>query len=341
MAEYKMTKEEIKAGITLYNNKLTVYGYIQTQLIDKDANPFNTDLLDFSVTANEVFIIDPNSNKIKLLKAKELIMLYDESKKLKTLTYTENIMEQINTSKSIISQAYKGFSIIDYIGKKALSKSSAKLQTLFAEMREYNKLLVDYLVELKKGVSGNIEDYLDIYFFKKEINMKKVVKELKNFLLNREYAFTIHLEDTPCDNYVKWKDSWVDPVKGTMKIYTGGSNHTIYDEDSMGATLNILARAWHDEYHYIADLDFSYEGEMRVQELQWNELKRAKLSEEAQLLFLLDMVGQTTFYQKSKKNLYKQNYIVNMWYSMYLNKYDATVSSLPFETIKQRIKDIV
>jgi hypothetical protein len=171
--------------------------------------------------------------------------------------------------------------------------------------------------------------------------MKQAVKNLKWFLLNRDYVFTIHLEDKPCDNYAIWTTKWVDRVNNIMKIFIGGSNHTIYDEDSMGATLNILARAWHDEYHYLADLDFSYRGEMKVQELQWYELKRARVTEEAQLLFLIDMVGQTTYYQKTDKFLDRQCYTVDLWFSEYKSKYGISLQGLNFETIRQRIKDIV
>jgi len=171
--------------------------------------------------------------------------------------------------------------------------------------------------------------------------MKQAIADLKWFLINRKYAFIVHLEDKPCDNYAIWVDKWVDNTNKTMKIFTGGSNHTIYDEDSMGATLNILARAWHDEYHYLADLDFSYRSEMKVQELQWHELKRANLTDEAELLFLIDMVGQTTYYQKTDKFLNRQRYTVDLWFSEYKSKYGTNLKGLNFEIIRQRIKDIV
>jgi len=261
MTEYKMTKEETKVGVTVYNNKLTVYGYIQTQLIDKEGNPFSTDLLDTSITASNIFIINHTDNQIKILSDGEVILLEKELDKLKSLTYTENITAQINASKSIISQAVKETSITKYIDKKEISKKSAKLQTLFTEMREYKKLLDEYLTELKKGISGNIEEYLDTYFFKEHLMLLGERGASKTYTVTKYLTDKgIETEFMGCHNaveaidllgyYIKAHDGsfvWLDgALSGAFRKAQSGKKVVLFMDEILrmpAKELNILVAA--------------------------------------------------------------------------------------------------
>jgi len=261
MAEYKMTKEETKVGVTLYNNKLTVYSYLQTQLIDKKGNPFSTDLLDSSVTASSVFIINPIDNQIKLLSDGEVILLDKALKKLRSLTYTENITAQINVSKNIISQALKEDSITEYINKEVMTKESTKLQSLFTEMREYNKLLAEYLTELKRGVSGDIEEYLDTYFFKEHLMLLGERGASKTYTVTKYLADKgIETEFMGCHNaveaidllgyYIKAHDGsfvWLDgALSGAFRKAQSGKKVVLFMDEILrmpAKELNILVAA--------------------------------------------------------------------------------------------------
>jgi len=261
MTEYKMTKEETKVGVTLYNNKLTVYGYIHSQLIDKMGNPFSTDLLDTSVSASEVFIIDSTDNHIKPLTLDELVTLNNELQKVKSLTYTENITAQINTSKQVIAQALKETPITDYIDKTSIDKESTKIQALFTEMREYKKLLDEYLEELKKGVSGNIEDYLDTYFFKEHLMLLGERGASKTYTVTKYLADKgIETEFMGCHNaveaidllgyYIKAHDGsfvWLDgALSGAFRKAQSGKKVVLFMDEILrmpAKELNILVAA--------------------------------------------------------------------------------------------------
>jgi len=260
MAEYKMTKEDTKVGVTLYNNKLTVYGYLQSQLIDKGGNPFSTDLLDSSITASEIFVVD-NKNTIRALSAEEVSKLNEDLKKINTSTYTDNIAAQINGSKSIFTTAMKEHSIIDYIDKETMSTTSVKIQPLFSEMKEYNKMLADYLTELKKGISGNIEEYLDTYFFKEHLMLLGERGASKTYTVTKYLADKgIETEFMGCHNaveaidllgyYIKAHDGsfvWLDgALSGAFRKAQAGTKVVLFMDEILrmpAKELNILVAA--------------------------------------------------------------------------------------------------
>jgi len=156
--------------------------------------------------------------------------------------------------------------------------------------------------------------------------MKRAVKELATFMINRDYKFTMELMTKEVSKYSRWREECVNTDKKTMEILADESNNnTIYSLLPAGASLNLLARLWHDEYHYIYDLSFSLEDELKVQEMQFKELEDNGLSTGAKLLFVLDMVGQSLGYAVTGKFVDNQLEYVKKLYTSYIEIYGISV----------------
>jgi len=156
--------------------------------------------------------------------------------------------------------------------------------------------------------------------------MEKAVKELTRFLVNRDYKFTMELMTKEVSNYSKWRRECVNADKMVMKILSDESNNsTIYSLLPLGASLNLLARLWHDEYHYMYDLSFSLEDELKVQKIQYKELEDNGLSIPARLVFVLDMVGQSLGYAVTGKFVDNQLEYVKTLYTNYIEIYGISV----------------
>jgi len=179
--------------------------------------------------------------------------------------------------------------------------------------------------------------------------IRQSANELVKFLWSREYEFEPVLmgQDEETTNFKKWKVEYVSIEKGTMKILADFCSNTIFDFANLspycmkkGDKFNILSRLWHDEYHYNLDLDFSLESELKVQWGQFRELKSAGVSNEALILFALDMVGQSEYYGFYKKFLDNQKSMVQKWYEVYLIVYSNEIPK-NWEEFCNRIADLV
>ena len=160
----------------------------------------------------------------------------------------------------------------------------------------------------------------------KEMNMERAVAELAAFITVRDYKFTMELMVKEVSDYGRWRKECVDSDRMTMKILADESNNnTIYSLLSAGASLNLLARLWHDEYHYTYDLSFSLKDELEVQEMQFKELENSMLSTGSKLVFVLDMVGQSLGYSFTGKFVGNQLEYVKALYMAYTEVYGVSV----------------
>ncbi len=157
-------------------------------------------------------------------------------------------------------------------------------------------------------------------------SIRLATNEIMKFLWNRDYEFFMVPmgQDEETTNFPKWKKEYIDLDCNQMKILADFCSDTIFDLGNFkkyglnkGDHFNLMSRLWHDEYHYNLDLDFSLDSELKVQWGQFKELKGAGVSNEALILFTLDMVGQSEYYGFFKKFLNNQKSMVKKWYEIY------------------------
>ena len=258
--KYKLTKEDYTVGITNIKGKLQVYGYLQAQLIDNNANPFSTDLLNSSITASELFIINDKGD-IDLVPVEDITALNVDLKKLNTSTYTDNIAAQINKSKELIEKVERENKLTNYLTLNDINESSKIINTVYSQMREYHEMLVEYLTELKKGISGNIEEYLNTYFFKEHLMLLGERGASKTYTVTKYLADKgIETEFMGCHNaveaidllgyYIKAHDGsfvWLDgALSGAFRKAQAGTKVVLFMDEILrmpAKELNILVAA--------------------------------------------------------------------------------------------------
>ena len=92
-----------------------------------------------------------------------------------------------------------------------------------------------------------------------------------------------------CDTLEKCQEHY--RRTGGLLVWSGGGEHTIYDNPSV----NISARVWHDYYHITRDLPFTMSGEYQVFLLQAQELERradGRCVKDAHRLLYAEIIGQ-------------------------------------------------
>ncbi|NOQ31145.1 MAG: hypothetical protein GQ570_08495 [Helicobacteraceae bacterium] len=87
-----------------------------------------------------------------------------------------------------------------------------------------------------------------------------------------------------------------------------GCNRTIFRNKE----INIMARAWHDSYHYNCKLDFSKESEIKVCNYQIEDIKKVmtkhtdKEIEDVIKLIKIEVIGQYEYYEEFNSYLNNQ-----------------------------------
>jgi len=178
MSNFKLTKTDYNVGVTVFDNKLTVYGVLSGTLVNKDANPFSTDLMDTSTDISEVYVFkdlkekeDGNINytftKIDPKNALEQLQ------KVSLNTFTDKIADQVKQSIALFDKVQKHDTLASVISdpdeREKIVKDAPSIISMIETMQEYATLLLDYLKSVKGGISGNMDEFLNTYAFKEHL----------------------------------------------------------------------------------------------------------------------------------------------------------------------------
>lgn len=86
-------------------------------------------------------------------------------------------------------------------------------------------------------------------------------------------------------------------ITGRVLVWTGFSNHTVYDSPK----INYAARAWHDYCHIIGHYPHNHIGETAALSVQKAMVRQLRLWDEDRICRLLDLevIGQVEYYYRT------------------------------------------
>lgn len=128
----------------------------------------------------------------------------------------------------------------------------------------------------------------------------KAVILLTEFIIHRTKNIEFYTQETTTNNYEEFLK-----IGQPYEISLEGCSDTIYGNQY----INVLARVWHDDIHYLHGLDFGFEDEKIVCLLQSRELyywcidtsKDKETTQDAMRLAYEDIIGQYEYYMKHGK----------------------------------------
>jgi hypothetical protein len=119
-------------------------------------------------------------------------------------------------------------------------------------------------------------------------------------------GFDLSLTDAP-NTFKELKREF--EQRGKITVFSGNSDDSIYAD----ASINQMARAWHDWAHIQANADFSVEGEGKTCELQCQQISARLGDERAESIIRVlraDVIGQSLYYEKHRKYVRRQKEFV-------------------------------
>jgi len=156
--------------------------------------------------------------------------------------------------------------------------------------------------------------------YRTEADFRNGVDLLRNCILDLTDGVEFKIASTTTNSYKKFKEET--ERNGYLTISEEGCSNTIYDSPE----INIRSRVWHDLIHLKHELDFSFENEQIVCEIQqkemceWAEKKNYKQDhiEAAYNILYHDIVGQALYYEEYKRFVpYQKLFVMDQFLNLY------------------------